>query len=137
MLVISLLGTFLLHAYAAEPTQRPQQLLGQLHAERDEIRSNPRSSTVEPTRPDLSPLIGLDRDQLASGLGAPDFCVPPSEHTCRLSPHWAYFFYRWEPSAREASSGMMEVRIPLRGWAVELDLSKDGVVNRAAWAKQQ
>jgi len=137
ILVIALLGTIPLQADAAEPTQHLQALLAQLHAERDEVRSNPQSSTGQLTRRDLRPLIGLARDQLASGLGVPDFCAPPSEHTCRLSTHWAYFFYRWKPSAREASPGMMEVQIPMRGWAVEVNFSKDGVVNQAAWVKEQ
>jgi len=137
ILVITLLGTLPLQATAAEAIQRPQELLNRLHAAHDEIRSNPQSSTGQLTRPDLTPLIGLDRDQLASGLGMPDFCAPPSEHGCTLATRWTYFFYRWEPSAREASPGMTEVQVPMRGWAVEVNFSKDGVVHKAAWVNER
>ena len=32
---------------------------------------------------------------------------------------------------------MVEVRIPLGGWEVEVNFSKDGIVNKATWVKEQ
>jgi hypothetical protein len=136
-LAVALLGTLPLQANAADLTEQRQELLKRLHAEREEVKSNPHSVAEQAARPDLTPLVGLDRNHLASSLGAPDYCDPPQQKICSLSSHWAYFFYPWEPTARESSPGKMEVRIPMGGWAVEVDFSNDGVVNKASWVKEQ
>jgi hypothetical protein len=134
---LALLGLVCLPARASVPTEERQALLKQLHQEREEIRSNAHSTADQAARPDLTPLVGLGRDHLASSLGAPDYCDPPNEKACKLSSHWAYFFYACEPSARQSASGLTEVRVPLGGWAVEVNFSENGVVSNAAWVKQQ
>jgi hypothetical protein len=131
ILTVALLGTLPLQANASDPTRERQELLKQ----HDQLQSNRRSTPLR--RPDLTPLVGLDRTQLASALGAPDYCDPPNEHQCRLSAHWAYFFYPWQPSSHEASPGMTEVRIPMGGWAVEINFSKEGVAMAASWVEQR
>jgi hypothetical protein len=131
ILTVALLGTLPLQANASDPTGERQEL----HAQHEQSQSNRGSTTLR--RPDLMPLVGLDRTQLASAIGAPDYCDPPNEHECRLSAHWAYFFYPWQPSAHQTSPGMMEVRIPMGGWAVEVNLSKDGAVTAASWVEQR
>jgi len=135
-LTLALLGGLFLQANETDLTEQRQKLLKQLHAEREQIESNAHNAGQVP-RPDLTPLVGLARDRLAASLGAPDYCDSPQDNSCRLSSHWAYFFYPWKPSARKSSPGTMEVWIPMGGWAVELKISADGVLNNASWVKEQ
>jgi hypothetical protein len=135
ILTVALLGTLPLQANASDASPERQELLKRLHAQHDQMQSNRRSTPLR--RPDLTPLVGLDRTQLASTLGAPDYCDLPNEHECRLSLHWAYFFYPWQPSAHQTSAGITEVRIPMGGWAVEVNFSKEGAVIAASWVEQR
>jgi hypothetical protein len=85
----------------------------------------------------LASLVGLHRNQLVSNLGQPDYCDPPSDEACTHSMHWAYFFYHWKPTARETSSGTVEVATSLQGWAVEIRFTRSGTVSSAAWTWQE
>lgn len=125
---------------AAAADQR-LSLLRQLHAQLKQIHT---SSAQKPEgdlrRSDLTPLIGAHRQQLTSILGKPDFCVMPASEICSQSKHWAYFFYRFKPwSVQAISPGTVAVTInPGWGsWAVEVDFSKQGIVDAASWVKQE
>lgn len=135
ILTVILLGPLSLQANAFDPPRGRQELLKQLHAQHDQMQSNPKGPPLR--RPDLTPLVGLDRTQLGSALGAPDYCDPPNEHECSLSAHWAYFFYPWQPSSHALSAGITEVTIPIGGWAVEVNFSKEGAVIAASWVEQR
>ncbi len=137
-LLIVLSGLAGLQAASAVATSQAAipAVLAQLRAQLDQVRSMPAQKPASLTRPDLAALVGLQRNQLTPTLGAPDYCDPPSEDGCSHSMHWAYFFYHWEPSARE-TSGTVEIAIPRQGWAVEIRFSESGAVNSATWVRQE
>ena len=111
-------------------------VLAQLHTQLDQIRSKSEQKLAGLERPDLSSLIGLHRNQLSSALGAPNYCDPPNDDGCTQSTHWAYFFYHWEPTARE-KSGMVEIAIPRQGWAIEIRFTESGAIESADWRWQE
>jgi hypothetical protein len=112
-------------------------VLQRLRTELVHIRTTAAIESSGLQRPDLTPLVGLRRTQIAGTLGAPDFCRPPSDNACGDSMHWAYFFYRSQPTSRAVPGGMTEVMIPMGGWAVEVDFSDQGVVTAASWVQQR
>jgi len=122
---------------AASAADQGEELLVRLHAELEGVRWTAASESAGVQRPELTPLMGLQRSQLARTLGAPDWCRPPSDSACSDSRHWAYFFYGSQPSARPAGDGMIEVTIPMGGWAVEVDFSNQSLVTAASWMQQR
>jgi hypothetical protein len=114
-----------------------EQLLLRLHAQLGQIRSTPSLGSAPLQRPQLTPLLGARRSELARSLGAPDWCRPPSDDACSHSRHWTYFFYRWQPSSRAASEGITEVTMPTAGWAVEVDFTGQSLVAAASWVQQR
>jgi len=125
----------------AAGADQSQSLLKQLHAQLEQIHGSSAQTTKgDIQRPDLAPLIGVDRRQLGLVLGKPDFCATPETDICDRSRRWAYFFYRFQPpTVRTTSPGTVEVKIsPGWGrWAVEVGFSENGVVDTASWVKQE
>jgi len=124
------------HGVSAVEAPPAPAVLAQLHTQLDQIRSKSEHKLPGLQRPDLSSLIGLHRNQLSSALGAPNYCDPPNDDGCSHSTHWAYFFYHWEPTARE-KSGMAEIAIPLQGWAIEIRFTESGAIESADWRWQE
>jgi hypothetical protein len=122
---------------AAIAADQVKEFLLSLHAQLERVRSTAAPQATDLQRPELTDLVGLQRSQLARMLGAPDWCRPPSDNGCSDSRHWAYFFYRWQPSSHAAADGMTEVTMPLGGWAVEVDFSNQGLVTAASWVQQR
>jgi hypothetical protein len=137
----TLISAVLLQVALAAGADQSLSLLNQLHAQLEKIHETSAQTTKgDIQRPDLAPLIGVDRRQLALVLGKPDFCATPETETCDRSTRWAYLFYPFQPpTVRTTSPGTVEVKIsPGWGrWAVEVDFSKNGVVDAASWVKQE
>jgi hypothetical protein len=113
-------------------------LLGQLRQEWLDERSAASGDRRALRRPDPSPLVGVLRAAVTSRLGRPDLCLP-IPNSCGDARHWTYFFYRRQPPAfRSAGSGITEVKISAGGgWALELQFSKNGAIEKASWVKQE
>jgi len=140
-LAATLISAVPLHVALAAGADQSLGLLNQLHAQLERIHgTSAQTSPGEIQRPDLAPLIGADRRQLALVLGKPDFCATPETETCDRSTRWTYFFYHFQPpSVRTTLPGTVEVKISpgWGGWAVELRFSKNGVVDTASWVRQK
>jgi hypothetical protein len=122
---------------AAEPTA-DQRLLGTLREERRIMFKNPSPARLERPSEDLTPLVGVSRREALLSLGAPDYCTPHRDPTCRHARHTAYFFYPYErPSLQAASAGVAEVTLQAGGgWALEIDWLKDRI-GAASWVQQE
>jgi hypothetical protein len=112
-------------------------LMAQLHEKLQQVRLMLPGKSIDPARVSLVPLVGLDRRQVTSGLGQPDYCGAAGDNGCASSTHWTYFFYPWKPTSRETSSGTVELTAPIIGWALELRFAQSGVIETAQWVKQE
>ena len=113
-------------------------LLDQLRQEWREQRSAAPGPASDFQRRDLTPLVGVDRASLGSKLGRPDCCLP-DPNSCGNSPHWTYCFSRREPSSLKSSgSRLTEVTVTAGcGWALELEFSNDGAIEKAPWINEK
>jgi hypothetical protein len=140
-LAATLISAVPLQVALAAGADQSLSLLKQLHAQLEKTHwSSAQTPRGDTPRPDLAPLIGVDRRQLALGFGKPDFCATPGTEICDRSTRWSYFFYPFQsPSVRTALPGTVEVKISpgWGGWAVEVGFSKNGVVDVASWVKQE
>jgi hypothetical protein len=64
-------------------------VLAQVYVQLEQARSGPERNSAELKRPDLEPLVWLNRNQLVATVGAPDYCDPPGGHGRPHSIHWA------------------------------------------------
>lgn len=138
--VVALLVAASLQPASAGKAEPGRELLQRLHVQLEQIHSSSMQRTpLNPQRPDLTPLGGVHRSQLASILGPPDFCATPDTDVCNQSRRWSYFFYRSQPPiSRIVSPTTVEVMVPAGGgWAMEVTFSKQGVVEAASWVPQR
>jgi hypothetical protein len=138
--VLLVAGLTLSSASALDQPASAPALLAQLHQQLQQMRSMSGAQSAGLTRSNLAPLVGLERKQIASALGEPDFCLPQGGQgrQCRHSARWAYFFFQHETASRETSGGMTEITLPpLGGWAMELHFAGNGTVENAQWVKQE
>jgi hypothetical protein len=141
LLAATLISAVPLQMALAAGADQSLSLLKQLHVQLEKIHaSSAQTPKGDIQRPDLAPLIGVDRRQLALVLGKPDFCATPETEICDRSTRWTYFFYLFQsPSVRTTLPGTVEVKISpgWGGWGVEVGFSKNGVVDTASWVKQE
>lgn len=123
---------------AADPSESGRILLDRLRAQRQIVMRDPSRAPTSKPRTDLTPILGMNRNQLVQSLGAPDYCAPPSDAGCGRSPHLAYFFFPHETApATQLAGGITEITVSAGGgWALELSLTRDSVV-KASWVKQE
>ncbi len=137
ILAIALIAVGLVPLVSAEDQpDSTRLLLGQLSTQRKTIIKDPSRATANKPQTDLTPLLGVGRNELVQSLGAPDLCVAP----CRLHrvAHLTYFFFPYRPtSAKEVGGGMTEITVSAGGgWALEVDLAHNSVA-KASWVKQE
>ena len=71
------------------------QLLRDLRSKLNHYRATPDSNLPFNDESDLKILIGVSREQIQAGLGAPEYCT--LQPNCMRSEEWAYFFFYNEP----------------------------------------
>jgi hypothetical protein len=112
--VVAIAATMSVASLSLAAADAPSKVLKQLRAELREFRlGGPQHTADRLPRPDLAPLVGKTREQIAAALGTAGF----------LSA---------------GSSGTVEVRVPIAtGWALEMRFTPSGSVQSASWAKQE
>ena len=139
IIVIALIAVGLVPLVLAEDQPDSTRLfLGELNTQRSTVINDPSRATTNKPQTDLTPLLGVGRNELVQLLGEPDFCVAPRNGVCSGSPHLTYFFFPYQPpSARDVGGGMTEITASAGGgWALEIDVTHNAV-GKAYWVRQE
>jgi len=139
ILVIALIAVGLVRLVLAEDQpDSTRLLLGQLSTQRKAVIKDPSHATSNKPQTDLTPLLGVDRNELVQSLGTPDFCVAPRDASCNGSPHLTYFFFPHQPpSEKDVGGGMTKITVSVGGgWALQVDPTHNYVA-KASWVKQE
>lgn len=114
----------------ATPHEKAVGLMGSLRAHLETVRLMPPPFKSRPRPlPDASILVGLSREDVENGLGAPSGCrpmgSPPQPPGCGQATHWTFSFFRLAPGTRGG------------GLQLAVEFSTEGLVESATFGRTQ